>query len=278
LLETLSFEIQTRDQFNDKIDEVLVGVTVQMARPAEFKRAELVLSSHQNAVRAKYLFKIVATNPLKNGNIIMLTFPKETELPDDDGVYACSSNTIDYISRLACSTVPTQPRTVKMVPTLRRTIPPLETFEIEVNGILNPASTKPAGSVEIIIYSDSSQKDTLNRDSGNLQVQTYIPYTLASSQFSLSRTERGPGLDTICTISFSLKHSLEANSGVIIGYPAEVTADPDKKPLKVKVNAKDYNFESILEKPSRIDYSARQVMFAETRGFTKPLIVEKGKE
>ena len=141
-----------------------------MARPAEFKRAELILSSHQNAVRAKYLFKIVATNPLENGNIIILTFPEETELPDDDGAYACESSTVEYISKLACSTVPDKARTVKMVPTLLRTIPSLETFEIEVNGILNPASTKPAGAVEIIIYSDSSQEDALNRDSGNLRV------------------------------------------------------------------------------------------------------------
>jgi hypothetical protein len=44
------------------------------------------------------------------------------------------------------------------------------------------------------------------------------------------------------------------------------------------VNAKDYNFESILDEPSRIDYSARQVMFADAQGFTKPLLVEKGKE
>ena len=156
LLETSSFEIQTRDQFNDKIDEVLVGVTVEMSRPAEFKRAELILRSHQNAVRTRYLFRIVATNPLKNGNIIMLTFPEETELPDSDGAYACSSNTKVYIRSLACSTAPAKPRTVKMVPTLQRTIPPLETFEIEVSGILNPASTKPAGNVEIIVYSDSS--------------------------------------------------------------------------------------------------------------------------
>ena len=53
-----------------------------------------------------------------------------------------------------------------------------------------------------------------------------------------------------------------------------MTANPEKKPLKVTVDATDYNFETILDKPSRVDYSARQVMFADSRGFTKPLIVE----
>lgn len=278
LLETSTFTIHTRDQFFNKIDEVTTGVTVQMSRPALFKRAELILGSYQNTARTKYLFRIVATNPLSAGNIILLTFPEETVLPPSDSSYACRSATRSYIRALTCSTVPDKARTVKMVPSLSRTLPALETFEIEVHGIMNPNSTKPAGLVNVVIYRDGSYKDILNQDSGNLRVQTYIPYTVDSSMYSLRRTITGPGLDTVCYITFTLEHSLKKDSGIIISYPAEAIADRVAKPLEVTVDAQDYKFETVLSKPSFIDYSARQIMFADDEGFTEPLVVEPGKE
>lgn len=140
---------------------------------------------------------------------------------------------------------------------------------------MNPTSTKPAGKVEIVIYDDKTQKDTLNRDYGNLWVQTYIPYTLASSKYSLSRSEKGPGLATVCTITFSLEHSLLADSGVIVGYPAEVSADPVQRPLKVTVDASEYGHQKILNQP-KVDYSARQIIFVGERGFADPLLVNDG--
>ena len=55
-----------------------------------------------------------------------------------------------------------------MIPNLKENIPAMETFEIEVQGIMNPNSTAPAGNVKIVIYRDDSFVDKLNEDLGTL--------------------------------------------------------------------------------------------------------------
>ena len=87
-----------------------------MSKAALFKFSEFKLSSYQNTMRVMYKFTIVSTVPLKQGNVILITFPKQSKLPKSDSDYRCKSNTRSYIKALTCSTKQTIANAVYIVP------------------------------------------------------------------------------------------------------------------------------------------------------------------
>lgn len=164
---------------------------------------------------------------------------------------------------------------------LEKTIPALETINLTVSKIMNPNSTKPSDPVRVRIYKDKTLATITNEDAKNIRIITSIPYTIKRKEASLALSKEGAGLPTNVTLSMRLEHSIQQGGGILIRYPAEVSADQTKgKGITVTVDVKAYGYAQALGTP-QIDYSAREILFVKDdakktnfQGFASKIVVD----
>lgn len=156
LLVTDSFTVETMDQYFALIDYKNVGVTVRMEKAAVFKSSDLELESYTNTNKTMYRFTIVATAPVQAGNCFLITFPDTCSLPAFDEEIECNSVYVEYFGAISCTkysgTLPDGTvvnNALLGVVTMRQTIPPLETFSIDIQNITNPNSTRPSDPIRV---------------------------------------------------------------------------------------------------------------------------------
>jgi 16S rRNA A1518/A1519 N6-dimethyltransferase RsmA/KsgA/DIM1 with predicted DNA glycosylase/AP lyase activity len=89
---------------------------------------------------------------------------------------------------------------------MKKTLPEFETFDFEMNRIMNPNSTYESGLIRVQIYESDSLETILNEDTRDLTVITSIPYSVVSS--NLTSLVTGAGLATTYTINFVLEHNI----------------------------------------------------------------------
>jgi hypothetical protein len=182
-------------------------------------------------------------------------------LPAYDGDLECNSVYVLYFGAISCKrysgTLPdgtVVTNAVLGVVSMRKTVPPLETFSFDINNIMNPNSTRPSDPIKVQIFESVDMLSVINEDEGNLIVITSIPHTILPEFTSFEPSVVGAGLPSTYKIEVGLEHSIKAGGGLLIRYPSQVGVVKDG--LKVSVFAEDYQFYKVLERPT-IDYSAR---------------------
>lgn len=78
---TSSFSIRTRTQDDYDIDVVTSGVLVTMAAVNSLTSVEITPESLVNGATTTLEIKIVASSPLKNGDLLRVTFPTQVKTP-----------------------------------------------------------------------------------------------------------------------------------------------------------------------------------------------------
>lgn len=202
----------------------------------------------------------MATVAIKNGNVVLVTLPRECQLPSDDSAYACSTENTNYVASVKCEQHQGRAGEVLMRMNIGKTVPALETFTFTVGGIRNPYTTKPSSALRVQIFEDDTMKSVTNEDAGNLRVITSVPYDVP--YFGIKANITGAGLPATYTLTMSVVHDILPGGGLLIRYPPEVVAEKGT-PIEVEVNAAEYYEGKTvvpLTKPF-IDYSARMLLF-----------------
>ena len=73
---TQTFKFATYSRGGELIDLMTEGVEIQMIEAAELNTVQVSLSSYENARRAAYTLTLVPTVPIKQTNLIMISFPE----------------------------------------------------------------------------------------------------------------------------------------------------------------------------------------------------------
>ena len=98
---TDSYAISMRDQFFAIVDETPgdgagEAVRLQISNAAVFQSVELELGLYQNAERTTYTFTIVPTCQVLSENVILVVFPSQISLPENEGDLGCTSTSTNY--------------------------------------------------------------------------------------------------------------------------------------------------------------------------------------
>jgi hypothetical protein len=110
---------------------------------------------YQNAERTTYTFTIVPTCQVLSENVILVVFPSQISLPENEGDLGCTSATTTYFESMSCTklyigaTTGEVDNAVLIEFSLKRDIPELETFSFSISNVVNPISTAPTDPVVV---------------------------------------------------------------------------------------------------------------------------------
>ena len=153
---------------------MIEGVTIQMIEAAELNTVQVSLASYENAKRTTYTLTLVPSVPIKQSNLIMITFPEQIELPDAADL-GCSSSFTSLIESLECWYDESYEfsNTVRVALALNSNISQINAmnrFQITLNNIRNPITTKTTDTFEVRVTDKNYVP--INSKTENIKVTT----------------------------------------------------------------------------------------------------------
>ena len=100
---TQTFKFATFSRLGELIDLLTEGVTIQMIEAAELDSVQVSLASYENARLTAYTMTLVPSVPIKETNLIMISFPEQIGLPEDPAALSCASSFTNLIESLDCT-------------------------------------------------------------------------------------------------------------------------------------------------------------------------------
>ena len=73
---TQTFKFATYSRLGELIDLMTEGAPIKMIEAAELNTVQVSLASYENAKRTTYTFTLVPSVPIKQSNLIMISFPE----------------------------------------------------------------------------------------------------------------------------------------------------------------------------------------------------------
>lgn len=191
--------------------------TLKMANPAVFKSAEVVLGNLTNGAKTTYDFNIVTSTAIYPFDFILITFPKEVVLPKN---LTCTSTSGQLLLKTSkCSHSKQEPNSVMIELFNGDKLSVLEAFNIRINNVTNPNTTRPTVPIKVVVYDSNEFTRPTAKDPDNLIVTTVIPFTVPASSASMTRTNTGAGQSTDYILSMKLSHPIKQTGGLLIKYP-----------------------------------------------------------
>ena len=100
---TETFKLASYSRTGELIDLKTEGVEIRMLEAAELDTVQVSLGSYQNARSTTYTLTLVPSVPVQQENLIMVSFPEQIALPEDQSELACSSSFTSLIDSVTCS-------------------------------------------------------------------------------------------------------------------------------------------------------------------------------
>ena len=166
-----SFAIKTQSVDDYDIDIITSGITVTMASVTDVTSVEILPESLVNGATTNLEVKIVPSSPLKNGDILRMTFPSQLTAPT--GTISCVGYNA-LATSLSCAKISTTPEIIQITmsfPSLSQ-VSANELLKFTIQQIKNPTTTEPSDTFGFLFT--NSNGFNVNTYSGTTSKFEYI--------------------------------------------------------------------------------------------------------
>ena len=213
-----TFQISTFSSSGYNIDTKTSGIIVTMTSVNSFNTISLALDSLINGAITNLEFTIAASSPIKDGDVLIVTFPSQVKAPSGTVTW---TGTLVLSNSLTWTKTSSSPETIKLIINLDATtsISANELFKFKILSITNPSTTEPTSTFGFQLQNTNGYN--INSFSGSVTMSTSVAAELLNPTISPSNTIASSAITIV--FGFKIANDFPSTGVIYLYYPSQVT-------------------------------------------------------